>query len=213
MIAGPGRSGTTLLVRLLDRLGLDIGQPELGYYEPIHAGLESELLSPNAPRVVKKPALTWLLGEMLASGDIAADRIEWLVVPLRDLGEAAASRIRISVEHRDVRALGGLVRTSRPAKQRSELAETTYGLMQTAASYEIPLILLEYPRFAQDVEYAFRRLEPMLPEVTVDDFRAAWLAVVDPELVRDKPQPIPRFAGTKIVALRIRRWLKRRFIS
>ena len=62
VIAGPGRSGTTLLVRLFDRLGFDIGDPELGYFESAHAGLETELLSPEAPRVVKSPALTWRLG-------------------------------------------------------------------------------------------------------------------------------------------------------
>jgi hypothetical protein len=213
VIAGPGRSGTTLLVRLLDRLGLDIGDPELGYYEPIRAGLESELLAPNAPRVVKKPALTWLLGDMLASGAITADRIEWLVIPLRNLDDAAASRIRISVQHRDVRALGGLVRTYRPAKQRAELAETTYGLIQTAAFHELPLILLEYPRFAQDVDYAYRRLEPMLPTVSREDFHTAWSDIVDPKLVRDGPLDVPRFAGAKIAALRIRRWVKRKFVS
>ena len=150
---------------------------------------------------------------MLAAGTIAADQIEWLVVPLRNLDQVAASRIRLSIMSRDVRTPGGLIRTRRPVRQRGELAEVTYGLFQAAAFHEIPLIVLEYPRFARDAHYALRRLGPMLPGVSADAFHAAWIDVVDPDLVRDTPVVAPRLADARIAVLLLRRWVKGKFVS
>ena len=107
VITGPGRSGTTLLVQLLDRLGYDIGTPALGYSDAAHAGLETNILQANAPQVIKDPGLSARLGWLIESGQVGRKEVEWLIVPLRDLEEAAASRISVSTRARDHRAPGG----------------------------------------------------------------------------------------------------------
>jgi hypothetical protein len=211
VIAGPGRAGTTLLVRLFGRVGLDIGSPTWSYYESARAGLETELLAVDAPYVVKKPDLTWQLRGLLDAGTVQPSWIEWLVVPLRDLSQAAASRVAVSVKARSAQAPGGVILSRWPGKQEADLAKATYGLLETAALYEIPLITLEYPRFARDGEYAWRRLQPVVGHTTNEAaFATAWREVVDPNLVRDGPIGVPASASLRLGAVRLRKWVKSR---
>jgi hypothetical protein len=211
VIAGPGRSGTTLLVQLFGRLGFDVGKPSLDYFEGARAGLETDILDPAAGYVVKDPDLTWRLGRLLDSGQLRSRDIDWLIVPLRNLEAVAASRVAITANARQVHAPGGLIGTARPGKQRQQLAEMTYGLFEVAARYELPLIVLEYPLFARDVGYAYRRLLPLLGDRREEEFAAAWHTTVDPALVRDGRVDVPRFAGTRVTMMRARHWLKKRF--
>jgi hypothetical protein len=211
VIAGPGRSGTTLLVKLFDRLGFDIGTSQ-EYFENAHAGLETDILDPAAGHVVKDPDLTWRLGPLLKNGHVDREDIDWLIVPLRNLEAAAASRVATSAHAREVHAPGGLIGTARPGKQRQRLAEMTYGLFQVAARYELPLILLEYPLFARDVHYAYRRLLPLLGDRGQEEFAAAWTASVDPALVRDGSVEVPRLAGMRMAMVRTRRWLRKKLV-
>jgi hypothetical protein len=213
LIAGPGRSGTTLLVKLLDAVGFDTGADRLRYFEGANAGLEANVLGPEAAHVVKNPSLSWKLRELLESGRLAPESVEWLLIPLRDLDQVAASRVRRTIEQRDVNAPGGLVGTRKPREQRERLASLTYGLFETAALYELPLLVLEYPRFARDPAYAFRRLRPLLGDCSEGQFEAAWHAVVDGDLLREEPIGPPRFADPIAVLLRLKRWLGLKFAA
>lgn len=211
LITGPGRAGTTLLVRLFGRVGLDIGTPTWGYYEGAKAGLETDLLAADAPYVVKKPDLTWELRGLLESGAVEPAWIEWLVVPLRDLSQAAASRVAVSARAKSTQAAGGVILSRWPGRQPGDLAKATYGLFETAALYEIPLVTLEYPRFARDVAYAWRRLEPIVGDAADEAaFSNAWREVVDPSLVRDQPIEVPASASIRLATVRLRKWIKSR---
>ena len=211
VIAGPGRAGTTLLVRLFGRVGLDIGTPIWGYYEGARGRPETDLLAPDAPYVVKKPGLTWQLRGLLEAGTLDPASIEWLVVPLRDLSQAAASRVAVSVTAGSTQAAGGVILSRWPGKQPGDLAKATYGLLETAALYEIPLVTLEYPRFARDSGYAWRRLQPVIGDVADEvTFADAWHEVVDPSLVRDQPIGVPGSASITLGAIRFRKWTKSR---
>jgi hypothetical protein len=208
VITGPGRSGTTLLVQLFAQLGFETGGRLRPFTATVNAGLEDDILDPVAPYVVKNPDLSWQLADLLTSGQLSAETIEWLVVPLRELGQATASRVRTTVAARDIHAPGGLVRTPWPSKQRQHLAETNYALFETAALFELPLIVLHYPRFATDHAYAYRRLRPLLADRTEAAFTAALEAVVNPALVNDAPIQTPRFVTTRVAAARLRRAAK-----
>ena len=202
LIAGPGRSGTSLLVRLLAELGMETGSEALTWFPDAHAGLES-LLTPDAPYVVKNPALTWQLESMLASGEVEASSISGVVLPIRELDEVVASRFLISAKAGRRKTPGGLSQAHTLAKEREGLSEMMYRLCLVLARYEIPAIFLAYPEFAIQCEYAYRQLRPVLPD-DVDDrrFQLAWHKVTDSELVRSGSIQVPR---------RTRLWWENRF--
>ena len=94
VITGTGRAGTTLLVQILDALGLDTGinTGKLVPFAPgVRAGLECRVDDPDAPRVVKDMTLGFRMQEVLESGKV---EIEHVILPTRRLDIAAASRIR-----------------------------------------------------------------------------------------------------------------------
>lgn len=208
LIAGPGRSGTTFLVKLLDALEFDTGLHQLTYIEDAHAGYESDPLDPEAAHVVKNPSLNVRLRHMLDAGELDPTRVDWLLVPMRDLESAAASRVKTSLAMGGIRVPGGLVGTIWPRRQGKRLAEETYSLFETAALYELPLIVLEYPKFVIDTEYAFRRLKPILYNRSYRDFAAAWHSVVEETLVRTGPIEFPYLATVRCIPLQLR-WLGR----
>src|SRR4051794_1476497 len=107
VIAGTGRAGTTLLVQVLADLGFDVGVKVNSYIDPVsRAGLEGNIRSPKAPRVVKAPGLSIELDGLIAAGTVA---VEHLIIPVRDLDVAAASRVRAAGYGRDMGARGGMI--------------------------------------------------------------------------------------------------------
>ena len=187
MITGTGRAGTTLLVSVLTRLGLDTGEAE-GSLSNVdartHGGLEVLLDAPDAPRVVKDTTLPFRLAQLLEAGTVS---VEHVIVPIRSLDMAAASRLRGSDYGRNIFARGGLWGTVNPVKQRDALAAMLYELVYTIAKFELPLTLLEFPRFTTDWEYTYRALSFLAPDRSADDFRDALAAVVRADLIHDEP--------------------------
>lgn len=209
VITGTGRSGTTLLVRLLTELGFDTGFTSEswrdGYYAHCSAGLEHELGDPSAPYVVKNPALCDELEGYLASGAVQVDHV---LIPMRELDEAAQSRIQVGGEHGNVP--GGLIKTASPEQQASELAVMFHRLMHTLTRHEIPFTLLEFPRFARDPDYTRARLAPLLGQRTAEEFRAAFDRVVEPGLIHDYRTAPKATSGSAAAVYRHTEKLRRR---
>jgi hypothetical protein len=182
IISGTGRSGTTFLVHLLTELGLDTGISASNwkrkYYEHCNAGLEHDLLDSQTPYIVKNPALCDTLAAALATGRFAIDHA---YVPIRELGEAAASRA--DVGGGDGKLPGGLWRTSDSGAQRAVLAEMFHGLLHTLAANDIPLTLILFPRMVRDPEYTYRKLAFLLGGIRREAFQAAFERVARPSLV------------------------------
>jgi hypothetical protein len=184
IITGTGRTGTTFLVQLLTELGLDTGYTRQSwprdYFAHCEAGLERDILAAGSPYIVKNPEFCATLPALLATGHFAIDHV---LVPIRELSEAAQSRIRIGGADGDVP--GGLMGTADPAAQKGVLAENFHGLMHTLADHDIPYTLLHFPRFARDGDYAFAKLHFLVPRVGRDAFDAAFRRVSRPELIHD----------------------------
>ncbi len=182
VITGTGRAGTSLLVAILSDLGLDTGFPP-GVPIPAgrNAGLENRVRDPAAPRIVKTPAVMFVLDEIVAEG-ITIDHV---IVPMRDLAVASASRIRVSDYGVAVGRPGGLVGTRTPWGQERLLARRFHDFMCTIAELEIPCTLLAFPRFASDWEYTHRRLGFLAPGVPGDAWKAAVEGRYAPELVHE----------------------------
>ena len=182
VITGTGRTGTTFLVQILTELGLDTGytQAKLSddYFEHCSAGLERDMLAEDSPYVVKNPAFCQTLPALLATGRFAVDHV---LVPIRDLDDAAQSRIRIGGQDGDVP--GGLMGTSDPAAQKGVLAERFHRLMHTLAANDIPCTLLHFPRFVLDADYAWSKLRFLTPGLERGAFDEAFQRVAHPELI------------------------------
>ena len=183
VITGTGRAGTTLLVQLLTDLGLDTGyQPEARVDADTRAGLERDILAPDAPRVVKSPGLSAHLRGLLDRGLV---EIEHVVIPVRDLDVAVASRVRAAGYGRRIAAAGGLWGTRSASGQRRYLAETLYELVATVVDHDLPHTFLAFPRFAEDSEYTYRKLGFLVPESSPEDFRDALARRVRPDFIHE----------------------------
>lgn len=185
IITGTGRAGTTFLVRLLTELGLDTGFTSANWREHFHAhcsaGLEKDIVAPDAPRIVKDPDLCERLPAILAEGRVA---IAHALVPVRDLDAATASRIRVGLD-----APGGLVGADSAAQQRTVLAERFHRLVETLVQHDVPHTFLAFPRFACDAGYCYERIRFLLGGTTFPEFAAVFARVAAPALIHDFKRP------------------------
>src|ERR1019366_4672924 len=182
IISGTGRAGTTFLVQLLTELGLDTGFPHANsdINSRCNAGMEWNIKTPNAPYIVKNPALCKDLEEVLEAGDIVVD---CALIPIRDLFASAESRrtVQRNVKERDLP--GGLLLTENPRDQEAVLATQLHSLVHTLAKHDVPMIWLYFPRLVLDPEYLYGKLKSVLPEQNLETFSMAFKAVSRPELV------------------------------
>jgi hypothetical protein len=194
IITGTGRAGTTFLVRLLTELGLDTGYTQRNwgrhYFAHCDAGLEHDLADPDAPYIVKNPALCETLEFILANDRVVIDHA---FIPIRELEAVAASRIRVGGANESVP--GGLLKNSEPALQKAVLAEMFHQLLHTLVARDIPHTFLLFPRFACDADYAYARLRSILGNMPIETFRKAFVRVSNPALIHDFSRPETRLAG------------------
>jgi hypothetical protein len=194
IITGTGRAGTTFLVRLLTELGLDTGYTRRNwardYFTHCQAGLEHDLARPDAPYIVKNPALCETLGPILADGRIAIDHA---FIPIRELEAVAFSRIRIGGT--DYSVPGGLLKNAGTDRQKAVLAEMFHQLVHTLVAHDVPHTFLLFPRLACDPEYTYDRLRPLVGQISSQAFREVFLRVSNPALIHDFSTAEARLAG------------------
>jgi hypothetical protein len=182
LIAGTGRAGTSFLVRALAAFGLETHLSRSNgeeWYQEAQAGLEDVPLtavSRDLPYVVKTPWAYQIIDEVLADPGIALDAV---VIPMRDLLEASASRtiVELSTLHRRspwMTALekpwsdlgctpGGIVYSLSPVDQARLLAVGFHHLVERLVQADVPLIFLAFPRMVEDADYLYEKLRPFLP--------------------------------------------------
>jgi hypothetical protein len=201
VITGTGRAGTTLLVQILDELGLDTGIAEgkVSAYGPTaRAGLESRLDDPGAPTVVKDLTLGFRFREVLDQCDVT---IAHVLVPERRLDIAAASRIRAAGYGRLPFRRGALTGTLRATDQEAVLAGVRAEVESVLDERSIPHTFLEFPRFATDAEYLHGCLRPVAPDATLADVERALQACVRPEMIHERPlSPLERWRARVVTA-------------
>lgn len=190
IVSGTGRAGTTFLIQLMTKLGLDTGysDPFSAISPDCDAGMERDIREYDAPYIVKSPWLCDYLGEVLESGEVAIDRA---IVPVRDLYSAAESRRDVTRRagismHGELESVpGGLSHTHRPEEQEMVLAAQLYKLIHVLAQYDIPMTLCLFPRLVKDPEYLYQKIGDTLGGVNHATFLEAFRAVSRPELVHD----------------------------
>lgn len=194
VISGTGRAGTTFLVRVLTYLGFDTGyqDAEDGYDPNVRAGMETHPrpgMTPeqigSLPYVVKDPQLCLFLPAVL---DTTAFRVRRLIIPVRDLGEASASRVQRG-RFGAPRSLLWLSERGRPevflpqgvprageallALQRSKLAEFLGEIVATAVTRGIRYVLIPSDVIFNQPSRLFILLEEDLPGTSMAEFLVA----------------------------------------
>lgn len=204
LISGVGRSGTSFLVRYLAGLGLQTHldvhtRPQ--WFEEANAGLEDlPIYSPGCrlPYVIKSPWLCEIVDQVLTDPEL---RIDAVILPMRDLAEAATSRVvmerqnihqstiaKIAVDHiweNWCHTPGGIVFSLNPVDQGRLLAVWFYQLVERLTKAAIPIVFLTFPRLVEDPDYLFHTLRPWLPiAATEAKARAVHESVANVQAVR-----------------------------
>jgi hypothetical protein len=87
----------------------------------------------------------------------------------------------------NLHTFGGLFGTARATRQREALALLLYELLFTVARHDLAHTFLVFPRFAEDWEYAYRKLTFLDPSIPPERWREAITARADPRLVHEVP--------------------------
>ncbi|AZO09177.1 hypothetical protein EJ074_08670 [Mesorhizobium sp. M3A.F.Ca.ET.080.04.2.1] len=185
-ISGTGRAGTTYLVQLLTKLGLDTGTwTDDEYFPNARAGLERHIFDLNAPQIVKSPFLCEQVDAVLAAG-VAIDHV---IIPIRRLEDAAASRILVQQATPGKNVKGGLWDTEVPEAQIEVLRRKLTSLIEALVRHDIPMTLLSFPRSATDAPYLYRKLSPLIPNMEESFFNRVFAEVARPNLIHDFSAP------------------------
>lgn len=183
IIAGTGRAGTTFLVAVLSDLGLDTGfRPGVGL-DGVSGGLERSIGQRDTPRVVKSPGLSTRLGKLLDDGIVD---VEHVIIPMRDLDIAAASRVRVAGYGRFLGVRGGFTGTRSAARQKDVLASMLAELVWAITRHDLAHTFLEFPRFTYDWQYTYKKLGFLDENLTADDFKVALEKRYDPGEIREE---------------------------
>lgn len=185
IITGPGRSGTTLLVRLLTRLGFDTGfkDDDSSYYEPIRAGFEYNngfsLNDPapeqfaNLPHILKGPEWSFYLKPFIKAGYWEIDHV---ILPVRDLDLATASRLD-----------AGLIWRAWPDRlvesQAETMAEALGRVVEACVLFELPCTVMRFPDLVINEEYCYQKLSKAL-EINRAEFGKAFNELSNPEQIK-----------------------------
>lgn len=194
LIAGTGRAGTSFLVRFLAACGLETGEAD--WFEAARAGLEHRVDpdDPTLPYVLKDPAL----GTYCDRLDLGMIAVDALLVPIRELSAAAESRLvqeraRLAASpsgHYPEAELmattpGGAYASLNLLDQERLLAVGFHRLVRWAAVNDIPVVLLDFPRMAEDHEYLVDAVWKWLePRCSRERARAAFDETADASLIR-----------------------------
>jgi len=187
-IAGPGRSGTTVLTQLFSECGFSVPPKILGstFFEDAQAGQESPIGSDSIYEVDKDP---WAF-EYMKEEDLVA--YEFLIIPIRHITNAALSRSvqerfnRINSgnemwrwDHSGTVAGGAIYRTDYQGIA-GVLLNGLWNLLEVASKTGTKILILNFPKFVQDFEYAWSKLGNILETKTdKESARGVWARIVD----------------------------------
>jgi hypothetical protein len=186
IISGTGRAGTTAIVRLLTRLGLETGFDLENMYidEIANAGLERDLRDENCPYIVKAPWIGAFIREVIDREDLIIDSA---IIPIREITLAAESRRVVQRKHGHMNfAPGGLWNVDKPEDQECKLAIEFFDLIFHLSRKAVPIIFVHFPRFVVDPEYLHEKLSQALTIPDRDKFDDAFFKEMKPELVHLK---------------------------
>ncbi len=197
VIAGTGRAGTTLLVQLFTKLGLDTGFSEEDFKNKIdpvsHGGLEVNLEGTDfeqLPYLIKSPYFYQFADKILNNPKTPIDHV---IIPVRNLEDATKSRIRVQEYHEKESGLklksdlvpGGLVMTDSIINQEVVLARQLTLLIKSLAKSGVPHTFLAFPTFANNPDYLYKAVKFLIPNTSFEVFLEIFQGIVDLGKIHD----------------------------
>ncbi len=149
------------------------------------AGLEWDVRAEDAPFICKSP---WF--SEFAADALNRTKISHIIIPVRDFNDAAESRIRVTKDYQSITGSqetkwipGGLVFTEKFEDQLFQLQAQFIRLIQELADHHVPVTFINFPRFAKDPEYLYKKLNFLLKKIDYDYFLKAYLQITRPEYI------------------------------
>ena len=190
IITGPGRAGTSFLVRLLTRLGEDTGfTPERDHYDPrLRAGCEQRVIVnlingratretiAAAPRVLKSPDWAFALKGLVRSGWLDVDHV---IIPFRDLDESARSRISVGLDWQCVQ----VGTYEEKVADQANIHGLAFGrALEACLVCGLPYTVLMFPRLVQDEAYCYEGLSRAF-DLNREEFERQWGQLSNPSQI------------------------------
>lgn len=177
ILGGTGRAGTTFLVQYLTACGFETHltkHPTDRLDEHANAGLEDlPIEGADLPYVIKTPWLYEFVDRLLDRKDVVIDAV---LLPMRDIVEAASSRVTLELRSRFGHPAldeehtrwetwgttpGGMVYSLNPVDQARILAMGFHQVVYAFVKKQIPIVFLDFPRLVEDGEYLYEQLRPV----------------------------------------------------
>lgn len=195
IITGPGRSGTTFVIRMLTGLGFDTGfkKNDEFYIPKLRAGCEWNVPvdfdndSPKkirraidkAPRVLKSPQWSFVLKGMVLMKVLEVDHV---LIPLRDIDIAAASRLDVGLDWLVDPTLDGAAKVQ---DQASIMALALGRAIEACYILGIPCTMMQFPLFVQDMDYCYSKMQQIAEVKTKrGEFKKWWKKLANPDQIK-----------------------------
>lgn len=219
LIAGTGRCGTSLLVKIFNEVGLttSVGHADDCFFESANAGHELPWDARSLPYIIKSPfAYEWLLKESAYS---LIKRLDFAIIPVRDLSDAAGSRL----VNEYVNLYRGMSTTSHPlygdlagappqsigftpggyhfsldpGDHAKFLATSTMSLFYALSRAGVRILVLPFPEFGKNPRLAIKLLRPFLAhhKIPEDKFSDVIVNAFDVTKAHDQEDEIREIAS------------------
>ena len=147
--------------------------------------------------MIKSPWAYQYIDDLLDDQSIILDHV---VIPLRRLAHAAGSRIVTEMVAQNARepdllgyrtpwteygtTPGGILSSFEAIDQQRILGRSLHLLIEALEARAIPFTFLSFPKYVHDVDYAWDRLQKLLPDVTYALFTSTFRTVLSENQVR-----------------------------
>ena len=196
-IAGPGRSGTSLLTLLFSKFGFHTAVEDGVFNEEALAGYESRIDGTSEFEIDKDP---WFFEYISELPESVTNQYELILIPVRKRQDAVVSRVSQERTHKVLsmptdhwkwnswgNVPGGSVSVVDFEAVNQTLSNGLWDMVEACETRSIPYLFISFPRFAEDFEYFWSKLGHFVnTKISKDSAREIFTSVIDLNKVRIK---------------------------
>ena len=194
LVTGTGRSGTTAMIYLLHNMGLtDVSKSHfnnkalggieicLGKEQQNHKDIDFN----NLPPIIKDPRFTVQIQQIMK--DNPKLKVKKALVCIREIEKSAESRIKQGLNWYCDESMPEEYGETELKKQIVFNQRILGNFLCQCAIYDIPLVLIEFPRFVYEKEYTYRKICEFLDyEIPLDLFNQHFASSIKKKYITVK---------------------------